>query len=421
MASTADARESIRLAEARARVLAVARPLPTERVPLAEARGRALSREVVATHDLPPFRNASMDGIAVRSADLVRATVPTPALLHVIESIPAGRVPSRPLGEGEAMRIMTGAMMPEGSDAVVPVEGLAFETDAGREMVRLAAPSAASEHVRGAGEDLHRGEVAVPAGRELSPHDLALLAALGQAEVEVGGRPRVAVISTGDELLAVDAPLRPGAIRDSNLPMMVSLLDACGARVVMASRCPDDPAELVAHVRQALGIADVVITLGGVSAGEFDPVKRGLKTIGGIALWRVAMKPGQPQAFGAPEGRLFFGVPGNPASVACVFEALVRPALRRLQGFSELDRPRVPVRAMVSIASREGRTDFVRVTLGWRDGAWWATPAGAQVSGHLAPQSRADALLVVPESDAALSAGEPAEALLLRWPGTTTA
>jgi molybdopterin molybdotransferase len=145
-------------------------------------------------------------------------------------------------------------------------------------------------------------------------------------------------------------------------------------------------------------------------------VKVALAKVGGIALWRVAMKPGRPQAFGAPEGRLFFGLPGNPASVACVFEALVRPALRKLQGFSGLERPRLRVRAAESIESRRGRTDFVRVTLAMREGSWWAAEAGAQVSGHVAPQARAHALLVVPESAERLVAGEEAEALLLRWP-----
>jgi len=169
-------------------------------------------------------------------------------------------------------------------------------------------------------------------------------------------------------------------------------------------------------IAQGLQTADVVITLGGVSAGRHDPVKEALARFDGIARWRVAMKPGRPQAFGALEGRLFFGLPGNPASVACVFEVLVRPALRRLQGFTALDRPRLTVRAVEAIESRSGRTDFVRVTLERRGDAWWAKQAGAQISGHVLPQSRAHALLVVPEASERIEAGEPAEAMLLRWP-----
>ena len=170
------------------------------------------------------------------------------------------------------------------------------------------------------------------------------------------------------------------------------------------------------RIERALSEADVVITIGGVSAGRHDPVKLGIAQVGGIALWRVAMKPGRPQAFGVVDGRLFFGIPGNPGSVACVFEALVRPALRRLQGFAELDRPRIEVRAAAAIESRPGRTDFARVTLERRGSEWWATEAGPQVSGHVLPQSRAHALLVVPEAVGRLAEGERAEALLLRWP-----
>jgi len=198
--------------------------------------------------------------------------------------------------------------------------------------------------------------------------------------------------------------------------MLVALLEESGALVGEALRCGDDPGEVADAIVRLLEGADVVITIGGVSAGDFDPVKQALDSVGGISLWRVAMKPGRPQAFGSPRGKLFFGLPGNPASVTCVFEALVRPALRNLQGFSELDRPRLAVRVAEAMGSRPGRTDFVRVSLDWREGEWWATPAGPQVSGHVAPQSRAHALLVVPEERVAIERGESAQVLVLRWP-----
>jgi molybdopterin molybdotransferase len=309
---------------------------------------------------------------------------------------------------------MTGAMLPEGADAIVPIEDLELDQD-GR-AARIATPVAPGQNVRDAGADVRIGEAVLAAGRELSAHDVAMLAAFGVARPTLGPAPRVAALSTGDELLDVDSALRPGAIRDSNLPMLIGLLEEAGARVVTAERLGDDPAAVAARIERALGEADVVITLGGVSAGRHDPVKLGLGRLSGIALWRVAMKPGRPQAFGAPGGRLFFGLPGNPASVACVFEALVRPALRQLQGFAEIDRPRLAVRTADAIESRRGRTDFVRATLAARDDAWWAAEAGAQVSGHLSPQSRAHALLIVPESVERLSPGDRAEALLLRWP-----
>ncbi len=417
MEPSAAERRQLSYAEARERVLAAARTLPAEQVPLAEALGRPLRDPVVARHPLPPFRNSAMDGIAVRSAGLAAATPAAPVDLAVIETLPAGRVAAHTLGRGEAARIMTGAMLPEGTDAVIPVEEIESSRGArGDERVLVKRACAPGENVRDAGLDLAAGAVAIEAGRALTPHDLALLAALGVARPTVGRRPHVAVFSTGDELLAPEAALKPGAIRDSNLPMLEALIGECGGRVVSAKRVGDDPALVGAALRAALGKADVVITIGGVSAGDFDPVKIAIAELDGVELWRVAMRPGQPQAFGAPEGRLFFGLPGNPASVACVFEALVRPALRKLMGFAALERPRIEAKAAVAIESREGRTDFVRVTLERRDGAWWAHPAGAQVSGHLAPQSRAHALLVIPAAARQIAAGESAHALLLRWP-----
>jgi molybdopterin molybdotransferase len=392
-------------------------PLPAERVALDAARGRALREDVFAPHSLPPFANASMDGYAVRSPDLAAASAARAVDLPVTGVIPAGRPAARPLGPGEAMRIMTGAPIPDGADAVLAFEDVErIERAGAEERMRATRPARAGENIREAGRDLARGARALSSGRELSPHDLALLAALGVPEIPIGPSPRVAIVSTGDELLDPTEPLRPGAIRDSNLPMLRSLVEECGGRVVSAGRVGDDPSGVVVAIRAALESADVVITIGGVSAGDFDPVKQGLATLGAIELWRVAMKPGRPQAFGTPQGRVFFGLPGNPASVACVFEALVRPALRRLQGFSVLDRPHVPVRLAAVLESRAGRTDFTRVTLEWRAGEAWATPVGEPVSGHLTPQSRAHALLVIPEPAVRLEVGDRAEALLLRAP-----
>jgi len=414
--STVVAAESLGYASARERVLAAALPLPAEEVPLAQARGRALRHPVVAPHDLPPFRNASMDGVALRASDTARASAASPLTLAVAGEIAAGSEVPAALAPGTCVWIMTGAMLPAGADAVVPIEELESTGPGESEGVRLAAAARHGQNVREAGADARAGERVLEVGRELSPHDLAVLAAVGVARPSVGRAPRVVALSTGDELLDVEAPLRPGAIRDSNLPMLISLLDESGARTVAADRLGDDPVAVAARIERALGEADVVITLGGVSAGRHDPVKLGIGRLPGIALWRVAMKPGRPQAFGAPGGRLFFGLPGNPASVACVFEALVRPALRKLQGFATLDRPRLTAKAARAIESRTGRTDFVRVILEARGGAWWASEAGSQVSGHVLPQSRAHALLVVPEASERLAAGEEAEALLLRWP-----
>ncbi len=407
-------------AEARARVLAAAPLLPAEHAALRAAAGRALRDTLTAPHALPPFRNSAMDGYAVRAADLAGASDSHPVTLRVTEVLPAGLVSTHVLRAGEAARIMTGAMVPEGADAIVPfeeAERLPYE-DQHDERCTVRRASHAGDHIRAAGADIAAGAVAIEAGRELSPYDLALLASLGVAQVPVSRVPRVAVLSTGDELLDIDAPLRPGAIRDSNLPMLAQLVEAAGCVVSIAERLPDDVARVTQRVREAFASSDAVLTIGGVSAGDFDPVKQALDTLGGIELWRVAMRPGRPQAFGTPGGKLFFGLPGNPASVACVFEVLVRPALRVMQGHAVLDRPRLPVRVAVPVDSRAGRTDFVRSALEWRDGALWATPVGAQVSGHLVPQARADALLVVPEAAARLAAGDAATAIVWRMVGS---
>jgi molybdopterin molybdotransferase len=326
-------------------------------------------------------------------------------------------VASERLAPGEAWRIMTGAAILDGADAVVPFEECeVIETTPQGQRVRFTRAAASGANVRDAGADLGPGDTVFEEGRELSPHDLALLGALGVSRVTIGPRPFVGILSTGDELLDIDAPLRPGAIRDSNTLMLRLLLQETGCVVAFVERLSDDPAQVHGMIRDVSAQCDVTLTIGGISMGDFDPVRQSLDQMRWVEWWRVAMKPGQPQAFGTRGSRLFFGLPGNPASVACVFEALVRPAIRALQGFTELDRPKLAVRAAVAIESRAGRTDFVRVTLAWRDGVWWATPAGAQISGHLTPQARAHGLLIVPEDPASLATGDEAVTLLLRWP-----
>jgi molybdopterin molybdotransferase len=421
VASGAGAPENLSFLEARRRVMEAVRPLPAETVALADARGRALRRAYAAAHALPPFRNASMDGYAVVTPDLAKASASSPVELDVADVLPAGRVASKPLKRGQAMRIMTGAMIPDGANAVVPFEDCERVLTGGSERARFNRPARHDENIRPAGRDVREGDVPLEPGRELSTFDLALLAALGESRVGVGPSPRAAILSTGDELLDIDQALRPGAIRDSNRPMLAMLLEECGVRVVGSERVKDDAGAFVARAKQWLERADVLLSIGGVSAGDFDPVKAALGGLADVALWRVAMKPGRPQAFGTPNGRLFFGLPGNPASVACVFETLVRPALRKLQGFSELDRPRLSVHAAEPFPSRAGRTDFVRVVLERRGEMLWASAAGDQISGHLAPQSRAHALLIVPEERAALATNDIAEALLLRWPDSANA
>jgi len=281
---------SLTYAEARERVLAAVRPLPPERAPLEDCSGRALREPLVADHALPPFRNTAMDGFAVRSADLAAASEGHPVSLRVVEVLPAGRAPARALAPGEAARIMTGAMLPEGADAIVPFEDAARSGAGDGERCEVRRAAVAGEHVRDAGVDVARGETVLPAGRQLSPQDLALAAALGHPKLAVSPRIRVALFSTGDELLDVDEPLRPGAIRDSNLLMMALLLRASGGVLTLAERLPDDVAHVTARVRDALAASDVVLTIGGVSAGDFDPVREALARPRSTPAWRA--RPG---------------------------------------------------------------------------------------------------------------------------------
>lgn len=407
---------SLRFEEARERVRAAVRPLAIERVPLADAVGRVLASELLAPHALPPFRNSAMDGFAVQSADLAQASETSPVTLRVAQVIAAGHGGLEPLLPGTAARIMTGALLPPGADAVVPFEEAERAGHEQAERCTVRRPSMTGDHIRESGGDLAEGALALAAGTRLHARSIALAASLGAAMLEVRVRPRVTVLSTGDELLEPSEPLRPGAIRDSNRLMLAQLCREAGADVVHTVRLPDDPERVTHGIRTALATSDVVLTIGGVSAGDFDPVKVALDAIGGIELWRVAMRPGRPQAFGLPGGTLFYGLPGNPASVTCVFEVLVRPALLALQGARHPERARVPVTCGEAIASRAGRTDFVRATLEWRDGRLIARSVGAQVSGHLTPQAYAHALLVVPEHAPALAAGDGAEAIVWELP-----
>jgi molybdopterin molybdotransferase len=417
VASITAERRHLTYESARARILDAVRTLPPAILPLSEARGRALRQTLTAPHELPSFPNSSMDGYAVRVADLASASTESPIDLPVLDVQPAGHVTSRPLEPGVVFRIMTGAQIPEGADAVVPFEQTRrLEGPGATERVRFSHTPRTRENIRRAGEDIAAGEIALEEGRELTPYDLALLAALGIAHLAVGPAPKVAIISTGDELLAVEETLRPGTLRDSNIPLLAALLAEAGCAVFRSKRVGDDSAQVLASVRDALEGADVVITIGGISMGDFDPVKQSVSALGEVEWWRIAMKPGQSQAFGTPRGRLFFALPGNPASVACVFETLVRPALRKLQGFRVLNRPQLEVCVAEPMESRSGRTDFVRAKLERRSDVWWATAAGPQVSGHLTPQSRAHALVVIPENAPALAVGDRTHALLLRWP-----
>lgn len=386
-------------------ILSRAVPLPEERVPLDTALNRVLARDVTADTDLPPFACSSMDGFAVRSED----TAAAPAHLRVVLDIPAGSAPMGSIGPGQAARIMTGAPLPPGADAVVPVE----QTDAiwvpGESAslpphVTIAQPASAGANVRQPGEDVHAGQLVLPAGRRLRPTDIGMLAALGQANVSVARRPLVTVISTGDELLEVNEALRPGAIRDANRYMIAASVEAAGGAALRLPIARDTLESVRDVFAQALAAApDVIVSTAGVSVGMADIVRTVLAELGEVSLWRVNVRPGKPLAFGHLRGVPFFGLPGNPVSAAVTFDVFVRPFLARLQRRSVS--PALVKAITVEDVHSDGRRSYLRVKLFYQDGQLCARTTGTQSSGGLLSLVLADGLLIVPESVTFVPAG----------------
>lgn len=401
------------LVEAQRAVLAGMTPLPSEAVDLEAALGLVLAADVVAPHDVPPFANSGMDGFAVRAADVASA----PATLTVIGDLAAGRVPTDPVGRGQAIRIMTGAPMPAGADAVVMVE----DTELTGAEVRVLASAAIGDHVRPAGGDVGAGTTVFEAGVRLTPFHLGVLASLGVTHPVVGRRPTVAILSTGDEVMPPEtATLRPGAIRDANRPLLAAALRELGVAVVDLGIVPDDARLLRSVLAEAATSADAVLTSGGVSMGEHDLVKRVLADIGSIEFWQVAMQPARPFAFGFLGTTPLFGLPGNPVSVSVAFEQFVRPALLRRMGATRLFRPRSAATLVEPVSTNSDKTVFLRVTARPRDGGWAVTAVRRQASNMLSGMAGADALAVIPVGTGDVAAGEVVEVEWFRSPETRT-
>lgn len=389
--------------EALARVLDGAPRLPAESAPLRQARGRVLAEDLVAGRDLPPCDNSAMDGFAVRAADV-------PGELPVDGTIAAGDAPDRALAPGHALRIMTGAPLPAGADAVVIRE----EADDRGDRVAIEVGATPGENLRRRGEDVARGQTALRAGAVLGPGEIGLCAALGFATVPVARRPRVAILSTGDELVDVSVEPAPGQIVSSNDYALAAQVEEAGGEPVSLGIVGDDRAALEAALARGLG-EDVLLTSGGVSVGDFDFVKDAFAAAGvALDFWKVAMKPGKPLAFGrAQSGALVFGLPGNPVSSMVSFELFVRPALRAMLGAARTLRPRAEVVLAADYAKPPGRAHFVRATLERRGGELLATPHTRQGSGMLSSMVGIDCLIEIAAESSGLAAGERAPALLL--------
>jgi molybdopterin molybdotransferase len=399
-------------AAARAGILERLGPLPAREVPLGDALGCVLAADVTAGEDLPPFDNSAMDGFAVRSADLAGAGAGAPVGLRLTGEVFAGtgRLPT--VAPGAAVRIMTGGALPPGADAVVPVEQATVDGD----RVLVAAAPAARAFVRDAGEDVRAGTVVLERGRVLDPAAVGMLASVGRRQVPVHPRPRVAVVSTGDELVDPGDPLGPGQIRDSNSWLLVAQARAAGAEAFRCGRLRDDPDALRRGFALAAAEGDLVLTSGGVSVGDRDYSGRVLAELGDVRSFKVAMQPGMPQAFGLAAGTPLYGLPGNPVSCFVVFETLVRPALRRLAGLPDdrLDRPRVVARLGGPVRSPAGKVSFLRVGLQVGPDGLVATVTGHQGSGVLSSCVAADGLAVVPPDATRLEAGASVQVVLLR-------
>jgi molybdopterin molybdotransferase len=402
----------IALDDARARVLDRLRPLPPRRVPLSDALGCVLAEDVAAGEDLPPFANSAMDGFALRSQDVREAAEGSAVELRLVGEVFAGSAKLPRVERGTAVRIMTGGPLPPGADAVVPVERT--ESGGGNVRIQLAPPERG--FVREAGEDVRAGTVVLERGRPVDPGAVGMLASVGCHQVLVHPKPKVSVVSTGDELVDPGEPLGPGQIRDSNSWLLVAQARAAGAEAFRCGRLKDDPEALRRGFALAAAEGDFVLTSGGVSVGDRDYTKRVLAELGDVTSWRVAMQPGMPQAFGYAAGTPLFGLPGNPVSCFVVFEVLVRPALRRLAGMPDdrLDRPRVLARLAEPVRSPSGRVSFLRVRLEAGDDALSAVLTGAQGSGVLSSVVAADGLAVIPADQTQLPAGAEVSVILLR-------
>jgi len=360
------------VAEARERVLGAVAPLDTEFVTVGDALGRVVAEDVTAPHSLPRFDNSAMDGYALRAAD----TAGAPVRLRLVGEVRAGDPGNVHLERGTAVRIMTGAPLPAGADAVCQVE-LTEEQD---DLVLVSEETPARRHVRPAGDDVAAGARVVAAGDELRPGELALLASLGRSPITVFRIPRVAVLVTGDELVAPEEDPGPGQIRDSNGVALRGLVAEAGGMVVRSQIVPDGLDATLDAFTHAADDADLVVSSGGVAVGKYDYVKEAVEKLGRIDLWRVAMQPGKPVVLGALGPTPFLGLPGNPVSIHVGFEQFVRPALRRMRGCSSLLRPVVTARLTESIQKPPGRLHFVRVRLASAGDEWSATPTGRQGS-----------------------------------------
>lgn len=407
--------------EARAYILDHIEPLPAEEVELLNSLDRILAEDIVADMDIPPFPNSAMDGYAVRATDTAGAGPDTPVELQVIEDVAAGAVPESEVVPGTAARIMTGAPMPPGADAVVRFE----ETSEGREVshngsVQIYKQVSPMANVRPAGEDISRGQQVLRAGRLLRPQELGVLAALGRPTVQVYRRPRVALLATGDELVGINDEVTPGKIRNINEHTTAAQVRRYGGIPIQLGIARDTIEDLTRKIRTGLEQAvDLFLSSAGVSVGDYDIVKDVLAAEGEMHFWQVAIKPGKPLAFGQIADVPVLGLPGNPVAAMVAFETFARPVIRKMAGWAQWVKPRVQATLREDVTN-SGRRHYMRAVVFRNEGGYEVTTRGdtvqVQGSGILTSMVWANAFLVVPEGETFLPAGSQVEVEMLDWP-----
>jgi molybdopterin molybdotransferase len=399
----------ISVAEAVKTIVEHIRILGTERVDIRSALGRVLAEDITSSVTIPPCDNSAMDGYAVRFEDIQGASQKNAACLKILGDIPAGYTAQQPIAAGETYRIMTGAPLPEGADTVVMQE----DTDVQGGIVHILKAGGRGNHIRRAGEDIRAGDTVVSANTVLNPAHIGVLASIKKAFVTVYQRPRVAILSTGDELIDIDEELTEGKIVSSNSYSLYALVQDSGAIPLSLGIARDTREDLRAKFQEGLH-ADMIISSGGVSVGDYDFVKDVLKDIGAeMKFWKVAMRPGNPLAFGIIGGKPAFGLPGNPVSVMVSFEQFVRPSIRKMSGHSCLFRQVIDATAQEPVATKKDRKYFIRCRVSERDGQYVATTTGEQGSGILMSMAKANGLMIVSEEKEGVSAGEKVKVQIL--------
>jgi len=401
-------------------VLAGVSVLPAVEVELPDALGYVLAKPVVAKDSLPPFANSAMDGYAVIAADLQDASTEKPAVCRVVGDVAAGTAPTMTVTQGTAVRIMTGAPLPAGADAVVPVEDTNEQWRRAErplpETIAIYRSVKAGDYVRQIGEDIQAGQEVLPAGHVLRPQEIGVLASLGVARVAVIRRPKVGILATGDELISVDEPLRPGKIRNSNGYTQAAQVKQMGAEPVVLGVARDDEADVRAKLQVGLDAGvDLFISSAGVSVGAYDVVKAVLEAEGQVGFWRVRMRPGKPLAFGKYRGVPYLGLPGNPVSSTVSFERFARAAILKMAGHTQFDRPQLPVVVEHDIDS-DGRESYIRAIVKREGAGYTAVTTGSQGSHVMTSLVKANALLIIPEGVTHVKAGETLTAWMFDWP-----